>query len=319
VGGKFPSPPAPCSKQPDCNRVEVASPGRQSRLSARIQLCWDRFPTRLNLLVVLPQWPPNGARPPIGAQPSTAAHRSSATRGRPTGLSQHDYQSPCGSPWGSANSGRHPANATGILSPPTSTCSTLEHVNRHIARIDELHSRSHEPFYWEHMNNSGISRIQSPPVYHWARPSLPPGIPTLSTWWSSLLTLHLLCILFRVHPCPSRVSTSHLPWHQVIVDVTVHKWHLPWYSLVIRQATRFLQPRRERASALTRMVYVLEATYTMLRQDLTPGPTLTEHPWTPQHFTPTSLSTTHLHLIGISILAVKYLSRAQTSACPNRR
>jgi len=209
VGGKFPSPPAPCSKQPDCNRVEVASPGRQSRLSARIQLCWDRFPTRLNLLVVLPQWPPNGARPPIGAQPSTAAHRSSATRGRPTGLSQHDYQSPCGSPWGSANSGRHPANATGILSPPTSTCSTHS-WNRRASQPKPraLLLRTHEQL-WDQPNTITTS--------------LPLGTPQFTTWHTH--AEYLMIILADPTPPMYSLQSPSVPFPCFDVTPTVTSSH----------------------------------------------------------------------------------------------
>jgi len=54
-------------------------------------------------------------------------------------------------------------------------------------------------------------------------------------------------------------------------------------------------------------VFVLTSTCTMLNQDFTPGPTLTQHPCMQPHFTPTSSPPTQFHLIALSVLAINSL------------
>jgi len=66
-----------------------------------------------------------------------------------------------------------------------------------------------------------------------------------------------------------------------------------------------------RAAAPTLFVFVLAATCTMLRQILTPGLALKQHPCMQPPFTPNSSPPTPLHLIAISILAINCLSRAR--------
>jgi len=63
-----------------------------------------------------------------------------------------------------------------------------------------------------------------------------------------------------------------------------------------------------RAAAPTLFVFVLIATCTMARQDLTPGLAPSQHPCIQPHFTPTSSQPTPLHLVAISILAINCLS-----------
>jgi len=74
-----------------------------------------------------------------------------------------------------------------------------------------------------------------------------------------------------------------------------------------------------RAAAPTFFVFVLIATCTMARQDLTPGLAPSQHPCMQPHFTSTSSPPTPLHLVPIYILAIKCLSGSHTWACPNRR
>jgi len=57
-----------------------------------------------------------------------------------------------------------------------------------------------------------------------------------------------------------------------------------------------------RAAATTWFVF---ATCTTAWQDLTPGLAPSQHPCMQQHFTPTSSQPTPLHLVAISILAIK--------------
>ena len=59
-----------------------------------------------------------------------------------------------------------------------------------------------------------------------------------------------------------------------------------------------------RATAPTLFVFVLIATCTMARQDLTPCLAPLQHPCMQPHFTPTSSPPTLLHLVAISILPV---------------
>jgi hypothetical protein len=74
-----------------------------------------------------------------------------------------------------------------------------------------------------------------------------------------------------------------------------------------------------RAAATTWFDFVLVATCTTACQDLAPGLAPSQHPCMQQHFTPTSSQPTPLHLIAISILAIKMPASAHTWACPNRR
>jgi len=65
-----------------------------------------------------------------------------------------------------------------------------------------------------------------------------------------------------------------------------------------------------RAAALTLFIFIITATCTMLRQDLTPGLAPSQHPCIQPHVTSTSSPPTPLHLIVISILAINSLSQS---------
>ena len=62
--------------------------------------------------------------------------------------------------------------------------------------------------------------------------------------------------------------------------------------------------------------FVLTATCTMRRQDLTPGLAPSQHPCIQPHFTPTSFPPKPLHPMAISVLAINSLSRACRWASP---
>ena len=66
-----------------------------------------------------------------------------------------------------------------------------------------------------------------------------------------------------------------------------------------------------RAAATTLFVFVLTATCSMLRRDLTPGLAPSQHLCMPPHFTPTSYPPTLLHPIAIYNLAINCLSQAR--------
>jgi len=73
------------------------------------------------------------------------------------------------------------------------------------------------------------------------------------------------------------------------------------------------------ATALTLFVFEVNSTCTMACQNITPGLASSQHPCMQQHFTPTSSPPTPLHLVVISILAIKMPTDTHTWACPNRR
>jgi len=71
-----------------------------------------------------------------------------------------------------------------------------------------------------------------------------------------------------------------------------------------------------RAAAPIFFAFMLIATCTMARQDLTTGLVPSQHPCIQPHFTPTSSPPTPLYLIAISILAINSLSGAYRWALP---
>ena len=178
--------------------------------------------------------------------------------------------------------------------PPTSEISTKQHFKTEYVSTTRTYHNTYKPDWFQVQGPLQecrliLSGFYGLPYYCTPLVGVPDVIGGLAVWWHS-----------KPNPEPK------LPFQTLML--------FPYYShsqhplCLLPQATNRdgggTPPLYHGRAAATLFVFSLATTYTMLCQDLTP----TQHPYTSQHFTPTSLPTRPLLFIAISVLGINYLS-----------